>query len=239
MPETVGAIVLDVSTSLNDQQPGFTYARWPQVELVRFLDDALVQVGIYRPDAFSITQTMTLVPGAKQQLPAGLSLLKSVDYNAGASPCADAPIVECDLNILRTFFKKPCLPTGGAQNYRVRTYAYDARNPQVFYVSPPVPSWATPQVSFTAIQNAPIYTTADLATVVGIDQKYTNALKSWMLMKAYEVDTESSTSTAHMGYHQKHFYQMLGVNYKQESLFNSGYYLGQKGDKDQAAGRRG
>lgn len=102
---TVGQIVLEVSTQLNDQEPGFTYARWTQAELVTFLNDALVQVGTYRPDAFDTTLTITLIPGFQQQLPTGYSLLKSVDYNVGATPCANAPIVECDLAVLRTFLE--------------------------------------------------------------------------------------------------------------------------------------
>jgi len=235
---TVGQLVLEVSTQLNDQEPGFTYARWTQAELITFLNDALVQVGTYRPDAFDTTLTITLIPGFQQQLPAGYSLLKSVDYNVGATPCANAPIVECDLSVLRTFFKKPCLPTGGAENYRIRTYAYDARNPRIFYVSPEVPSWATPQVSITAVKDAPVYAIGNLNTQIDLDQKYKNALIAWMLMRAYSVDTESPTSTRHMESNRNHFYQMLGVNYKQESLFNSGYYLGQKGDKDPSAARR-
>ncbi len=227
MIETVGNITFEVSTHLNDQEPGFTYARWTQAELIDFLNDGLVQVGTYRPDALDSTQNMTLIPGAQQTLPTGFSLLKSLDYNIGGA-CADAPIIKCDLNILRSFFKKPCLPTGGDMDYRVRTYAYDPRNPRIFYVSPRVPAWAVPVVSYTAVQDAPVYTIANLLTPIAIDQKYKNALISWMMMRAYEVDTESNTSARQAAEQRSHFYQMLGINYQQESSFNSNQFLNNK-----------
>lgn len=236
--QTVGEIILDVSTHLNDQQPGFPYARWTQAELLEFENDALIQVGIYRPDAYCTSTTILLTPGYLQFVPTGYSVLKSCDYNATGGPCAGAPIIQCDLKILRAFFKMPCTPTGGQQNYRVRTYAYDPANPLIFYVSPPVPTWATPEITITAVKDAPQYTLADLAVPIAIDQKYTNAIIAWMMMKAYEVDTESVSSARQAAEQRSHFYQMLGVSYKQESRFQSGYFLGQRGDKDPQASTR-
>jgi hypothetical protein len=234
---TVGQVVLEVSRQLNDQ--GATpYARWTQAELVQYLVDAIIQVGFYRPDALTQSTAMTLVPGATQTLPAGFSLLKSVDNNAASSNCPGSPVVEADLNILRTFYKKPCLPSGGDDNYRVRSFAYDSRNPQIFYVSPPVPTGVSGyQVTITAVGEAPNYTTADLNNIIAMDQKYHNALVAWMLARAYEVDTESATSFAMSQSQYKSFYNMLGVTYKQESLYKSGYYLGERGLKDPAPSR--
>lgn len=233
----VGDLILEVSTLLNDQ--GFTpYLRWSQTELLRYLNDSLIQVGTYRPDAFTTTVVVTLVPGSMQTLPAGFSFLKSVDTNSANSNCPSAPVVEGDLNLMRAFYKKPCLPTGGANNYRVRQFLYDSRNPNLFYVSPPVPvGVVTLQVDLTAVSQAPEYTIADLANPIVMDQKYRNALISWMVMRAYEVDTESATSFAQAREQRSHFYQMLGINYKQESLYKSGYYLGERGMKDPAPSR--
>lgn len=239
MSITVSSIVLEASQQLNDQ--GFVpYTRWTQEELVQYLNDALIQVEMYRPDAFTNTQDIALVPGAQQTLPAGYSFLKSVDYNAAASNCPGSPITEANLDILRAFFKKPCSPSGGAAQYRVTSFAYDQKNPQVFYVSPPVPDDAAGlEVTATLVAQAPAYVVSDIAanTVVGIDQKYRNALLQWMLAKAYEVDTESVSSRQTKLDNYGAFYKTLGINYKQESLYRSGWYLGQKGQGDPAPDR--
>jgi hypothetical protein len=231
MAKTVQQIVLEVSTQLNDQEPGFQYTRWTVVELINYLNLGLIEIGNFRPDAFTGSQQVTLVSGAIQQVPAGVTLLKSVDYNGSTSLCPFSPIVQCDLNLMRAFFKQPCLPTGGASSYRVRTYAYDAKNPGTFYVSPPVPAGNTTTVIITAVNEAPQYDNTMLATPIAVDQKYITAAEYFMLMKAYEVDTESQTSAAENSKYRQMFYNMMGVNYKQSTGYNSGQFLGQGGDK--------
>jgi len=236
---SVASIVLEASSQANDQG-AVPYARWKQSEIVQYLDDALIQVGTFRPDAFAATITVALQAGSQQTLPPGFSFLKSVDANATNSNCPDATIVECDLNMLRAFFKKPCTPTGGAGDYRVRSFAYDGRNPNVFYVSPPVPvASAGLSVTLTAVGEAPQYAVSDIGagTLVAIDPKYRNALLAWMLYRAYEVDTESVSSRQTKLDNEGLFWKTLGVNYKQESLYRSGWYLGDRGLKDNQPGR--
>lgn len=234
MTITVSSVVLEVSTQANDQG-AVPYTRWTQAMLVQYLNDALIQIGIYRPDAFSQTFDTALVAGAQQSLPAGFSFLKSVDSNAAASNCPGSPITEANLDILRAFFKKPCLPQGGDAFYRVVSYAYDQKNPQIFYVSPPVPDDNVgTEVTMTAVGEAQTYTTADITanTVIQMDQKYRNAIVAWMLYKVYEIDTESVSSRQTKLDNLDIFWKTLGINYKQESLYRSGYYLGQKGLND-------
>lgn len=237
MSITVDSIVFEVSNQLNDQ--GIVpYTRWSRATLITYLNDALIQVGTFRPDAYSQTIQSALVAGSEQLLPVGYSMLKSIDYNAAASNCPNAPITETNLDLLRAFFKKPCLPSGGASTYRVLSFAYDPRNPRVFYVSPPVPADAAgTQVSLTLVADAPAYTAADTTTPIGIDQKYKNALIAWMEMRAYEVDTESVTSRQTKLDCEGLFWKTLGINYKQESAYKSGWYLGQRGSQDPNSSR--
>lgn len=237
MARTVQSIITEVSTQLNDQEPGFLFARWTQAELIDYLNFGLIEVGNYKPDTFAASQEVTLVAGAIQVLPVGSTLLKSVDYNGSTAGCPFSPIVQCDMEMLRAFFKQPCLPTGGPTNYRVRTYAYDAKNPGIFYVSPPVPAGGTTTVVLTTVNEAPQYSIADLPVIVAIDQKYITAVEYFMLMKAYEVDTESQTSASENAKYRQMFYNMMGVNYKQSSAYNSGRYLGQGGDNQMWKGR--
>ncbi len=235
----VGDIVTYVSGQLNDQ--GVTpFVRWTQQDCLDYLNNALIQIGTFRPDAFTSSTTLTLAAGAQQTLPAGFSFLKSLDYNATTSNCPGAPITEANIDILRAFFKKPCGPTGGAADYRVTSYAYDQRNPHIYYVSPPVPDDAVGlQVTGTVVSPAPQYLFADIAanTVVAIDQKYYNTLTSWMFYEAYSVDTESTSSRQSKLDNIGLFYKSLGIEYKQESMYRSGYFLGQRGQGDPQTSR--
>jgi hypothetical protein len=237
----VSDVVEEVSRQLNDQGL-IPYTRWNKGELVVYLNDALIMVGNYRPDAFTSTTDIALVPGAQQTLPTGFSFLKSIDSNATNSNCPGSPVTEANLDILRAFFKKPCMPTGGPADYRVTSFAYDQKNPLIFYVSPPVPTDAAGlEVTATLVGAAPTYATIDitLGTAIAIDPKYKNALTEWMLYRAYQVDTESVSSRQTKLDSYAAFWKILGVEYKQESGYRSGWYLGQKGLGDQTAGSRG
>ena len=235
----VGDSVKFVSGQLNDQGTP-SYVRWTQQNLLDYLNRALIQIGTFRPDAYTSSTTLTLVAGAQQTLPAAFSFLKSLDYNASTSNCPGAPITEANMDLLRAFFKKPCGPTGGAADYRVTSYSYDMKNPHVFYVSPPVPDDAAGlQVTATVVSPAPQYLIGDIAanTIVAIDQKYENAVEAWMLYEAYSIDTESTSSRQTKLDNEGLFWKSLGINYKQESLYRGGYYLGQRGQGDPAPSR--
>jgi hypothetical protein len=227
LPQTPAQIILSVSTSLNDQEPGFTFVRWPQLELLGYLNEGSIEVGNYRPDAFTSTANLTLSAGSQQTISGVGILLKSIDSNGASSLCPAAPITQVDLQLLRSFYKKPCLPTGGPLEYRVLSYAYDAKNPLTFYVSPPVPAGNTAQVVATIVRAADQYDNTTINSNLLIDQKYYNALKFWMLARAYEVDTESNTSQMESEKFYKKFYNLLGVQYKQASDYNGGRFLGQ------------
>jgi hypothetical protein len=230
MAQTPAQIIQYVSGQLNDQEPGFTYIRWAISELLAYLNGGLIEIENYRPDAFAVTQDITLAAGGQQALPAGMSFLKSIDANGATALCPGAPIVQADLNLMRAFYKKPCLPTGGPNEYRVRTYAYDAKNPLIFYVSPPVPAGNTASVTATMVAQAPQYTAGTINNPLVVDQKYYNFLTYWMQAKAYEVDTESATSQKESDIYYKRAYNTIGIQYKQGSDYSSGKFMGQGGD---------
>ena len=220
----VGDSVKFVSSQLNDQGTP-PYVRWTQQNLIDYLNRALIQIGTFRPDAFTSSVTLTLAAGAQQTLPSAFSFLKSLYYNSSTSNCPGAPITEANLDLLRAFFKKPCGPTGGASDYRVTSYSYDQRNPHIYYVSPPVPDDSVGlQVTATVVSPAPQYLIGDIAanTVVAIDQKYENAVEAWMLYEAYSIDTESTSSRQTKLDNEGIFWKSLGINYKQESLYRAG-----------------
>jgi hypothetical protein len=211
----------------------------------------MLEVAFYRPDQFTNTFDIiidTAYGGNKQVLPTGYRLLISVNSNGlltiggVTADCPGAPVTQADLELSRTFFKAPCTPTGGVGDYRVLTYSYDAKAPYTFYVSPPVPAGTRSVINITAVFD-PIsyivtdYTAGNIFFNLILDPKFYNALRFFMLAKAYEVDTESGTSQAESERYYKKFYNTLGVGYKQTGDYNRGKFLGQGGDNQMSKER--
>ena len=239
----LAGIALSVSTSpLNDQEPSFQYLRWPIVELTDYLNQGLIEICNYRPDAFMTTANLTLVAGSQQSLltlAPGTRLLKSLNFNATSLDSTNPPITAADLSLMRTYYKAPCMLTNENNGYRVLTYGYDAKNPYIFYVSPPVPVGNTQVVNATVVAEPTQYVYSGggpgnpawtPSTDLALDQMYYTALRFFMAARAFEVDTESATSQSESEKFYKKFYNLLGVNYKQATEYNAGKYLGQGSD---------
>lgn len=232
---TLKYTVTDVSKQLNDQQRGYEFTRWTRDTCIGYVSDAMAQIGLYRPDAFTTTETVTLVPGQQQQLPAGITTLASV---------VDPPAVTRDnMNLVRAFNKKVCNPQldeNGNVVWNISSYNYDPRNPGYFWVSPPVPEGMNPPptIEISGVTAVPMLTPADWLKELPVDNKYYNAVCAWALSKAYEVDTESETSFRNMNYQRAEFYKMMGIKYSQEAKYNSGWYLGQRGYENTVRGQQ-
>jgi hypothetical protein len=233
-------IITSVSSSpLNDQEVGHTFARWSINDLMDYMNQGLAEINSYRPDAFLETSDLNLVPGRQRQtLPAQYRLLKSIDAMSLTSDYSPgAPITQCDLQLMLTFYKKPCLPSGGETNFRVLSYAYDVKNPKFFFITPMVPLGFPASVRVTGVMVlAPVAYTSTGTTVV-IDSIYLTALKFFIAAKAFEVDTESANSQAESAALYKKFYNSLGVKFSQDSKYNSGTYAGQGGDNQMTKAR--
>lgn len=237
---TVKVAVEEVSSLLNDQEPGNEFTRWPRRELVKYCDDACKQISLYRPDAFTTVDQINLVPGVRQKLPDGISSLASVlDNNDPDNPLA---VMRDDIGLIRSFSKKACnymLDCNGNPTYKMSSYSYDPRVPGYFFVSPPVPVGVIPppSVGISGVNDPPDIDVTWWLKDIPISTKYYNAVIAFMLSKAYEVDTESETSFRALNYHRNEFYRMMGIKYQMESKFNSGWYLGQRGYESNVRGQ--
>lgn len=237
---TLKTAVETVSIQLNDQEKGFEYTRWPLTQLIEYANEALIQVSLHRPDAFTTVTNVQLQPGVQQSLPAGVTGLASVlSNNDPQNPLA---VMRDDIGLVRTFNKKLCnyeLDCSGNVVYKISSYSYDPRTPGYFYVSPPVPAGMNPAPSLpiSAVTSPPTLDSTSWFNNIPVDTKYYNAILAWMLSKAYEVDTESETSFRQMQYQRNEFYRMLGIKYTMESKYNSGWYLGQRGYESNVRGQ--
>lgn len=193
---------------LNDLEPGAEFVRYPQTELIEYLNDALAQLAILKPVLFRTIGTLTLGPGAQQKLPENIETLEDIVFNLNADGSLGAPVLPGVFELERTYGKGVC-PSNVA--YVVRSYSPLPTTDGYFYVDPPVPPGMTVRVQ-AVVQVAPqvIATPQTPVDLPGASPlTYRNAFKDWMLYRAFAKDTESQTSTQNSQQHFKAFYQAI------------------------------
>lgn len=230
--DTVGKIITHVSGQLSDQQDSRQFTRWPRQILLDYLNQARIEVFAYRPDAFASDVQRTLSAGAEQKLGTEGSLL-SVSVNGRELPSTDIGVYRAFANYA-TCPPKPRLKYGKLQ-YIPKSVAIDPARSDTFFVSPPVPLGVVVNATIAIIGNPVLLTLADWDKPLGMQVKYLNNVIDYMMGRAYARDTESQISAAKSQRLLSSFYQIMGVKYKVDSAFNSGYYKGEVGSGDPRA----
>ena len=116
--ETAGIILQDTSQ-----------VRFPQAELMTFLNDGQREIVLHRPDAKTINGTMTCVAGSKQSIPCGLRLIDVVRNDGGRA------ITQIDRKILDETLPDWHESTADSTK-KIEHFVYDAADPKNFYVYP-------------------------------------------------------------------------------------------------------
>lgn len=235
--QTVGEYATHVSTQLHDQRHGRAFTRWKRGLLLDYLNLGLSEIGTYRPEAFAKDESITLVSGPTQSIEATKSLVALSSNSDGV------PILQGDTDMATAFHAYSVCPSepriiGGNAVFHIRTYSIDKKNSHKFYVDPPVPKGIEVKVNATITGAAPQYTLADWDNPVEIESKFAASLVDYMLACAHSLDRESAQSREHSKALYAKFYSVMGVKYKQESRYKSGYYLGEVGIGDPQAANR-
>ena len=72
---TVGSVITKVRAVLQDT----TSVRWPDSELIEWINDAQHEIALIKPDATAVNESIPLVGGTKQSVPSNaLRLLRVV-----------------------------------------------------------------------------------------------------------------------------------------------------------------
>lgn len=233
--KTVGTLITDVSAMANDQRPGHAFTRWGRGFLLDALNSAFAEVGTYRKEAFAEYRDIELTPGQVQTVPATVRAVHSIVANKNG-----IPVYEADLDLIKSAgaycpAQKIKFDANGNPIYAVRSFATDKSNEKVFYVSPPVPKGLKVTVVANVIPNTPVYTLQDWDKPVAISSDFINNVTDFMMGRINENDTTSAEARANAIMYMTRFYTVMGVKYKIDSAFRSGYYRGEVGTGDPAA----
>jgi hypothetical protein len=181
-----------------------------KTDYTAFVNDAIRQVVLVRPDANVVTSVVQLVPGTKQTLPASGVRLIDITRNMGADGTSPgAPITEVERSILDAMNYSWHSDVGETS---IENYAFDVKNPRVFHVTPPVHSATAVNVemSYSSIPTALV----DDADDFPLDDIFFGPVVDFTLYRMNILDDASQASDFKAQHYLSNFYNALGLEFQ-------------------------
>lgn len=207
----VSAITSRAAQLLQDS----TGVRWPEAELVGWLNDGQREVVLVRPDA-SVTNASVILTAnsTKQSIPAGGIRLLDVVRNMGVDGLTPGNVVR----LVSREVLNAQIPTwhSDAGQTAIKHFCHDPRDPKHFYVYP------RPHAT-TVVQTELLYSSAPAdcvlpsvtpTAVISLDDVYGNALLDYVLYRAYSKDAEYAANVQRAAGHNGAFFSSLGIKTK-------------------------
>lgn len=184
---TANALINRAAKLLQDE----THVRWPRTELLDWLNDGQRVIALMLPDAYTTMGAVT-ASSAKQttfdlatNAPTSTAVrLVDVLHNTGGNQRA---VRQIDRSVLDTQYPNWRNDTAGTE---AKHFAFDKRNPKVFYLYPPLSSGAGVQVVYSAAPAALTVASESSVETIALDDVYGSALVDFMVYRAYLKDAE-------------------------------------------------
>jgi len=176
-----------------------TGVRWPQTELVLWINDAQREVALLKPDAMSNTAIVTLDAGTKQSIPADgnrlLKVVRNMTQNANDNTLYDGKrsirLVDGDILDSQTpDWHDSTVGGDAAHGGEVKHYIYNEESPRTYYVYPGVSSVSTVYLEIMYSKNPAVITTVTGSTALSVPDIFGNAVMNYVLYMAYMKDSE-------------------------------------------------
>lgn len=185
---TAGSIVERARQMLWDAES----VRWTEEALLSFLNAGQGAIVLARPEACVKNVALALAAGTKQALPADGVRLIDVVRNLGIdglTPGRSVRIVEREvLDSQRPDWHAE------TQSQRIQHFCFDPRDQRHFYVYPPATAGTHVEAIYSASPPEIHFDEpgAWRGSVIGLDDPYQDALQSFILYRAYAMDSESA-----------------------------------------------
>lgn len=173
---TAQALLDRASIQLHDE----TGVDWPDSELLGYLNEALADLVSHQPGEFASTETVTHTTGVRQTLPAGAVALLRVQH--ALTPTGAASRAATMFNFIAMDTVSPIWRR--ARPGPVRQWAYDPRDPRVYWVYPPSDG---SQALIELVREPQALTSVD---PLPVSVRFNGALLDYVLYRAYSKDTE-------------------------------------------------
>lgn len=197
---TVASVISRVATLLQDA----TNIRWPQSELLDYLNDGQREIVLYKPNASIKNSSVKLISGTKQSIPSDGVQLIDVVRNLGTTGTTPGKAVRITMReILDAQLPDWHLSTAAAE---VKHYTYSPLDPKTFYVYPPQPGVTQ---GYVEIIYAAAPTDATLVSTITVDDIYQTVLVDYMMYRSYSKDSEYAADGPRAQAHQKAYLASL------------------------------
>lgn len=199
-----------------------TSVRWPEAEILRYINDAQREIVNYRPESSAKTDNVLLVTGTKQALPSdGLRLIKVTRNMSSAASDATGKrairIVNVDiLNTQEPDWNDPSVSGDAAHGTVVKHYIFDEDDPKNYYVYPGVSGSAYVEIVYSKVPT-------DLSAAsdnIDIDDIYGNAIIDYTLFRAYQKDSEYAGNAQRAQTHYQLFLNCIGQGMQAQELLS-------------------
>ena len=201
----------NIISRVQDTLQDTTSVRWPEAELLRYINDAQREIVNFRPEASSTHANVQLGTGTEQDLPSGgLRLIKVVRNMSGtaANSTGGRAIRIVDVDILNTQepdWHNPTVTGDAAHTTVSKHYVFDEDDPRKFYVYPGVAGDAFVEIVYSAAPTDLANTSATIA----VDDVFANAIMDFVLYRAYMKDAEYAGNAQRANTHYQLFISSL------------------------------
>ena len=205
MAFTANDYIVDAAELYDDT----AYVRISTATWIKYLNAAVRALILVRPDAGAVTESVQLVAGIKQTLPAAAIRLLDISRNMGTDGATAGKIITTSKRA-HIDFSNLLWPAATGATY-VDNFAYDSTIPRIYYVTPPVHAVTAVQVEMTSSQLPTAMTV--VGSDDGIEDIFFEPIGQYMLWKAYSADNESTEFERAKTYFSN-FMSLLGVELK-------------------------
>lgn len=208
MAFTANDYILDAAELYADT----AYDRITALTWIKYLNAGIRSLILVRPDAGAVTESVLLVAGIKQTLPSAALRLLDISRNMGVDGSTAGRIISPS-DRQHIDYANLLWPAATGET-AVESFSYDAKIPNIYYVTPPVHATTAVYVEMSTSQ-LPTKITAT-GDDPGVNDIFFEPLVQFMLYKAYSADDESAEfqkSAAHLS----NFMSMLNIEQSQSA----------------------
>lgn len=188
--------------------------RWPDSEVLKWANDGIVQIIALRPDANVVTESIQLIAGTKQSIPADALRLQDVIRNmgvAGDTPSRPVSLIERrELDLVDPSWH------GSDEGGPIYHWCYDQENPKVWWCYPGQKTSSREFVEI-ACSKIPAPMTivgvdgATVTTAFPLEETFINSELSFIVYRAFSKDLPETAVGGRAQSAFQEFLQLLGI----------------------------
>jgi len=201
---TVAVIINNAKLVLQEITAAGT--RWTNEELIGWLNEFYQAAVQLRPDAFSVNESLELIAGTKQAIPAsGLRLLDVIRNDDGMAILITTRRALDSTR--RTWHSDP-------ESTFIEQFVYDELDPTRFYVYPPATAGASVEVLYSAVptpHDAALGLSVTGLELFKLNDAYAPVATDYILYRAYSKDAEHAANLQRAQMHYQSYMQQMGA----------------------------